>query len=81
MTTDVDIVNAALIRLGERTIASLADAVKPAQLANAIFAELRDALLREHPWNFAVRRTQLSIPAARAPAGRYTGAYVLPESR
>ena len=32
MITDVDIVNAALIRLGERTIASLSDAVKPAQL-------------------------------------------------
>lgn len=79
MTTDVDIVNAALIRLGERTITSLADAVKPAQLASALYADVRDTLVREHPWNFAIRRDPLAIPAARRPAGRYTAAYLLPD--
>lgn len=79
MVTDVDIVNAALIKLGERTIASLSDAVKPALLANAIYADLRDALLREHPWNFAVVRTSLAVPASLAPGGRYGTAYMLPD--
>ena len=79
MTTDIDIVNAALIRLGERTIVSFADAVKPAQLAGALYADLRDALLREHPWNFAIRREWLAIPAIADPAGRYTAAYLLPD--
>ena len=79
MTTEVDIVNAALIKLGERTIASLTDAVKPAQLANAVYADLRDALLREHPWNFAMVRVSLAVRAARQPeAGRGT-AYLLPD--
>lgn len=83
MTTDVDIVNAALIRLGERSIASLADAVKPAQLAAALYADLRDAMLREHPWNFAVRRTALAVPLPAATAGmapgRYAAAWLLPD--
>lgn len=79
MTTDVDIVNAALIKLGERTIASLADPVKPAQLANAVYGELRDALLRAHPWNFAIEHRSLAIPAARASAGWTDAGYVLPD--
>jgi hypothetical protein len=77
MTTDVDIVNAALIRLGERTIASLAEPVKPAQLAGALFADLRDTLLREHPWNFALTRASLVLPAPAA--GRFSGAWLLPD--
>jgi hypothetical protein len=79
MTTDVDIVNAALIRLGERTITSLADPVKPAQLASAIYAELRDGLLRAHPWNFAIVGTPLAIPAEPRPDGSSAAAFLLPD--
>lgn len=78
MTTDVTIVNAALIRLGETTIAALSDATKPARLANAIYADLRDAVTRAHPWNFALVRAEVTANAS-APTWGYANAYDLPD--
>ncbi|MEP4379756.1 MAG: hypothetical protein ABJ215_01145 [Alphaproteobacteria bacterium] len=77
MTTDVDIVNAGLIKLGEATIASLADDVKAARLANAIFADQRDVVLRAHPWNFALARAELTAHET-APLWGFANAYDLP---
>lgn len=77
MTTDVTIVNAALIRLGETTITALSDDIKPARLANAIYADVRDAVTRAHPWNFALMRAELSANA-NAPTWGYANAYDLP---
>lgn len=77
MTTDVDIVNAGLIKLGEATITTLADDVKAARLATAIFADQRDGVLRAHPWNFALARVELTA-AATPPLWGWTHAYDLP---
>lgn len=77
MATDVTIVNAALIRLGEATITALSDETKPARLANAIYADVRDAVTRAHPWNFAIARAELSANAS-APTWGYANAYDLP---
>lgn len=77
MTTDVDIVNAGLIKLGEATINTLADDVKAARLANAIFADQRDVVLRAHPWNFALVRAELTAHVT-APLWGFTNAYDLP---
>lgn len=77
MTTDVDIVNAGLIKLGEATITSLADDVKAARLANAIFADQRDVVLRAHPWNFALARAELTAHVT-APLWGFANAYDLP---
>lgn len=51
--TIVEIVNMALGFLGEDTITTLADATKRAQLANAAYAAVRDAILEERDWQFA----------------------------
>lgn len=77
MATDVTIVNAALIRLGETTVTALSDDTKPARLANAIYADLRDAVTRAHPWNFALARAELTANAS-APTWGYANAYDLP---
>lgn len=56
LTSDVQIVNLALTRLGDLRIAALSDATPAAQAANAVYASLRDEVLRAHPWNFAIQR-------------------------
>lgn len=78
MATDLDVVNAALIRLGEKTLVQLSPpANKPARIASATFAEHRDFLIAEHPWNFATARA--SLPAsATPPAFGYLRAFPLP---
>jgi len=77
MASNVGIVNAALIKLGEATITSLSDSSKPARLANAIFEDIRDAVLQAHPWNFALARASLAANAT-APTWGYDYAYDLP---
>lgn len=59
--TSLDIANSALIKLGERTISALSDQTAPAQAANTRIEFCRRAVLRTHPWNFAVRRATLSL--------------------
>lgn len=79
MATDVSIVNAALIRLGEATITALSDDVKAARLANEIFADQRDAVLRAHPWNFAARRALISGLDRNDPDWGFARKYILPD--
>lgn len=60
MASTVDICNKALIKIGEDTIIDLTENSKAARLCNQIYADLRDTMLREHPWNFAIKRAQLA---------------------
>jgi hypothetical protein len=77
MASDVSIVNQALRRLGGTRITSLTDGSKNANAANDIYEDLRDELLRAHPWNFATTRVELARLAA-APAFGYGYNYSLP---
>ena len=77
MATEVTIVNAALIAIGARTIATLADNTPGARLANSRYIPLRDDLLRDHPWNFAMRRVTLEANAVGVDWG-FANAYLLP---
>ena len=78
MASVLDVVNQALIELGEKTILQLVPPQnKAARIAEATFAEHRDFVLGEHAWNFATQR--LSLPAsAVAPAYGYAHAYPVP---
>ena len=72
------IINGALDLIASNGIASLSDS--SSRVANAIkrgFDVERDALLREYPWNFAMRRTKLAASAS-PPAFRFAYAYELP---
>lgn len=53
-TSEVDICNGALLALGANTITSLtAQNDNKATLCNFLYANMRDAVLRAYPWNFA----------------------------
>lgn len=77
MASDVEIVNVALVLLGESRIISLDDNLKPAREAKAIYAITRDALLASYDWSFAKTRAQLPA-VVTAPLFQYGYAYQLP---
>jgi hypothetical protein len=77
MASETGICNAGLIKLGESTITSLSDSSKAARLCNERYAELRDLLLRDHLWQFAIKRLELA-QSTTAPIFNWDYAYPLP---
>lgn len=77
MASDVQICNRALIRLGADTITALSEDSKEGRLCNILFDQVRQALLRSHPWNFAIARATLAA-SVTAPAFEFTYSYPLP---
>ena len=77
MPSDVEVANTALLKVGEGAITSFTDAGKPALLANNTYNVYRDALLRQHEWSFAIRRTSLAA-SATGPDWEFTYSYPLP---
>ncbi len=74
MAADIDIINAALRKLGENALLAVTDPGPVANLAASTYDDIRDALLREFPWNFALKRAALSANAV-APIWGYAFAY------
>ena len=77
MSTDVELCNIALYRVGAEKITALSDSNKRAKICNDIYAFERDLLLREHPWNFATKRVALVITGA-TPVFGFTQEFTLP---
>ncbi len=67
-TSKVQIANLALIHVGSGTITSLTQDTPEARAVNAVYDLMRDAVLTDHPWNFAVKRV---IPTLDATAPIY----------
>lgn len=63
-TSEVQICNNALIKVGSDVISSLTENTKGAKLCNQLYEPIRDELLRLHPWNFAVERVELAAEVA-----------------
>jgi hypothetical protein len=63
--------------LGAATITALTENSKEARLCNRRFETVRDAVLRSHPWNTAIRRASLARDTD-APAFGFTYQYTLP---
>lgn len=59
MASVVDLCNRALDLLGAANITSLTENSKEARLCNGNFDDVRDAVLRSHPWNIAITRKAL----------------------
>lgn len=76
-TSVVDICNNALVRIGSKTITSLADGDKVANACNTIYEQTRDMLLRQHLWNFALKRQKLASEVD-TPVFGYAYSYPLP---
>jgi hypothetical protein len=75
--TDTSISNSALIKIGAQRINNLDESNKRAQLCKEQFPKIKVALLRSHPWNFAIKRVELSMDTT-APVFEYTNQYTLP---
>ncbi len=60
MASIITICNNALDKLGHGPIVSLEDGNKSANLCLRNWPLVRDRVLRDHPWNFAVKRATLA---------------------
>lgn len=75
--SEVKICNLALRKLGARLIESLDDVSQEAVTCNLMYEPVRDAVLREYPWNFAACRVRLA-KIAESPAFGYSFQYQIP---
>jgi hypothetical protein len=57
--SDLEVSNAALYKLGEKSVASLGEDTKAANICTARVDICKRAMLRKHPWNFATKRSVL----------------------
>lgn len=76
-SSEVSICNSALLKIGAERITALSDSNKRAIACNEQYSKCRDEVLEAHPWNFAIKRVELSQNAT-GPAFGYTYAYDLP---
>jgi hypothetical protein len=68
MASEAQIAKLALQHLGDRyDITSLDEASPEAEQVNLIFEDVRDAMLRSHPWKFAVKQTSPSTLVGTVP--------------
>lgn len=77
MTSETDIANLALSRLGHTSISSLSQGNKAANACQLHYPICRDAVLRAHPWNFSIKRETLAQDST-APNHEFTYRHVLP---
>lgn len=77
MATKVSICSNALLLLGAKTINSLSEDSDRASIASNLYDSQRDAVLRSHPWNCAVKRVLLA-PDSEVPAFDYGAQFSLP---
>lgn len=78
ITSEVQICNSALIKLGLDTISSLSENSPRARYCNKQYPILRDEVLFSHLWNFAITRVELGR-TANTPAFGFDYEYELPE--
>lgn len=77
MPSITDLCNDALGQIGSSFITALDDGTNPANLCNRFYPTVRDAVLRDHLWNFAMTRVALARNAT-APVSEWTYGYTLP---
>jgi hypothetical protein len=78
MASQIEIINLALTKLGQRHISSLAENNEAARFYQANYENLLLSELRSHVWGFA--KARIALPAlGTTPAFVYTYEYALPE--
>lgn len=79
MASDISICNRALRIVGIAPITAMGEDGKAGSWAQATYADSRDALLAEYPWNFAIKRAELAAAGGGlVPAWGYEFLYALP---
>ena len=77
MSSEVQICNLALTKIGEEQILSLTENNKRGRICNLHYEPTRDAVLRSHIWNFAVKREELAL-SVDTPSFDFTYQFALP---
>jgi hypothetical protein len=77
VTSDTELANLALTRLGHGQIATLDDGIKSAELCKLHLPIVRAVVLKLHPWNCAVKRAALSREIA-TPNHEFQYQFLLP---
>lgn len=77
MATDLSICNAALTKLGQEPITALNDNNKRAKLLDANYERIKRKLLRQHTWNFAKKRVELTAELT-TPVFGFSHEFLLP---
>lgn len=75
MASVIDICNLALSRFGQNTINDLEEASEEARQCNLLYESVRDSVLREYPWNFAVSSIVLAQTTLKVIGWPYTYQY------
>jgi hypothetical protein len=76
-TSKVQIANLALIHVGGQAITSLTENTNEARAVNQVYSLIRDAVLSDHPWNFAIKRIIPGLDAG-TPIYGFTNRFDLP---
>ena len=77
--SEVQICSMALLKFGDLVITSITSPTNKQERACAIYYPImRDKLLYAHPWNFAVKRADISAIQAATPPFEWDYAYTLP---
>lgn len=78
MSSKTQIGNRALAKVGERRVSNFeTDNSERALIINGMYESVRDALLRNYPWNFAIKRVSLAADGT-APEWGFNKRYKLP---
>jgi hypothetical protein len=77
MVSAVQICNLGLTKIGEESITALTDDTKTGRLCNLHYAPTRDMVLRDHIWNFSIKRVILAL-STDTPAWEYAYQHALP---
>jgi hypothetical protein len=75
--SDLDLVNAALVKLGALPIRGLDDADASAAVAAALYPVVVEAALTAHPWSFTLKRAELGVLDG-APLADFAVRFALP---
>lgn len=70
MASKVEIANRALQLLGAKRITSITEDSRNARSIDAAFEVIKQAELRKHPWNCAIKRTQLAADSTAPTFGK-----------
>ncbi|MEO1089167.1 MAG: hypothetical protein AAFX81_00920 [Pseudomonadota bacterium] len=77
-TTDLELCNAALVKLGAAPITAFTTADAVAGISQVLYPLTVDAVLTAHPWSFSLRRVALT-PAAGRPPADHRHRFILPD--
>lgn len=77
MSSETDVANIALRLIGQTPITNRTDGSPNANTVDDLFDDVRDDLLRSHPWNFATKRQKLA-QSSTIPDFEFDYGYPLP---